>query len=103
MTLAELLLEAAAAIPGLASSPSEGGADIDFRTADILVAVVTADGAGEFRLDPAVAAAARRTPDTSPSEHGPDWVRFAPATLDDHAADRAVAWLGSAARRAVRG
>jgi len=33
------------------------------------------------------------------SERGPGWVRFAPTVLDDHAADRAVAWLASAHRR----
>jgi hypothetical protein len=102
VTLAELLLDAAAEVPGLSADPSADGAGTDFRAGDALVAVVTADGAGEFRLDPAVAAAARRTPDTTASDRGPDWVRFAPAILDDHAADRAVAWLASAARRAGR-
>jgi hypothetical protein len=47
-----------------------------------------------------VAAAAQRTPDTSSSTRGPDWVRFSPTDVDGHAVDRAVAWLGSAARRA---
>ena len=54
----------------------------------------------EFRLDPAVAAAALRTPDTSPSPRGADWVAFSPAALDGHALDRAKAWLASAWRRA---
>ena len=54
----------------------------------------------EFRLDPAVAAAALRTPDTSPSARGRDWVAFAPSELDRHAMDRATAWLASAWRRA---
>ncbi len=58
-------------------------------------------GALEYRLDPVVGAAARRTPDTSPSERGPDWVRFEPATLDQYAEDRAQAWFMSAHRRAV--
>ena len=35
------------------------------------------------------------------SHRGPDWVRFRPATLDDHAADRAVAWFGFAAGAAI--
>ena len=61
---------------------------------------VSADGSvAEFALDPAVAAAAIRTPDTSPSARGAGWVRFAPADLDDHAADRATAWFASAYRR----
>ena len=51
------------------------------------------------RLDPAVADAAARTPDVTLSSRGPGWVTFTPAELDDHAADRAVAWLASAHRR----
>lgn len=101
MTLAELLLDAAADVPGV--STTLVGSSTEFRVGDTLVATLGADGAGEFRLDPAVAAAARRTPDTTASDRGAEWVRFAPATLDDHGADRAVAWLRSAARRAGAG
>ena len=54
----------------------------------------------EFRLARPVVAAALRTPDTAPSDRGPDWVAFAPHELDGHAIDRAVAWLTSAWRRA---
>jgi hypothetical protein len=59
-----------------------------------------ARGVAEFRLDPLVARAALRTPDTEPSTRGPEWVRFSPEALDDHALDRAEAWLASAWRRA---
>ncbi len=38
-------------------------------------------------------------PTPSPSERGAGWVKFAPVELDDHAADRALAWLASAHRR----
>ena len=100
MTLEALLLEAAGGLAGVAAASASRDGATEFRVGDAVIAVITPDGAGEFRLDPAVAAAARGTPDTSPSDRGPDWVRFAPPTLDDHAADRAVAWLGSAARRA---
>jgi hypothetical protein len=63
-------------------------------------ATVSADGTvAEFALDPAVSAAAIRTPDTSPSARGAGWVAFAPLDLDDHAADRATAWFASAYRR----
>lgn len=66
-------------------------------------AALSADGrAAEFVLDPAVAAAAVRTPDTEMSGRGPDWVLFRPATLDDHGADRATAWFASAHRRVAR-
>ncbi|MBI3751644.1 MAG: hypothetical protein HY263_08335 [Chloroflexi bacterium] len=54
----------------------------------------------ELRLDPAIARAATRTPDTAPSDRGPEWVRFAPRELDDHAVDRLEAWFAFARRRA---
>jgi hypothetical protein len=99
LTLGELLRAKAAEADVVASGLPDGGTA--FAVGTTTVAAVSADGSSaEFRLDPAVAAAAQRTPDTSTSERGPDWVRFVPATLDPHAADRAAAWLGSAARRA---
>jgi acyl dehydratase len=55
----------------------------------------------EFHLDPLVARAALRTPDTLPSARGTDWVAFAPAAMDDQAIDRAEAWFLSAFRRAA--
>lgn len=54
----------------------------------------------EIRLDPAIAAAAARTPDTAPSARGPGWIRFSPRELDTHALDRLRAWLELAYRRA---
>lgn len=99
MTIGEVLDEAATAAGVLATDLPGGGTA--FLVADLAVATVSADGSmAEFRLDPTVAAAAQRTPDTSASDRGPDWVRFSPGDLDDQAIDRAVAWLGSAARRA---
>jgi len=60
-------------------------------------------GGAAFRLDPLVAQAALRTPGTAPSPLGPEWVRFAPESLDDAAVDRAEAWFLSAYRRAIAG
>lgn len=54
----------------------------------------------EVRLDPAIASAALRTPDTTLSSRGLPWVRFEPRELDGHAIDRATAWFGLAYRRA---
>jgi hypothetical protein len=54
----------------------------------------------ELRLDPPIAAAAIRTPDTGPSARGPEWVRFNPHEMDGHAVDRLRAWLELAYRRA---
>lgn len=74
-------------------------AGVEWSIDGILFAATDGDRA-EFRLAPAVAAAALRTPDTEPSPRGTDWVAFAPAVLDAHAMDRATAWLASAWRRA---
>jgi hypothetical protein len=54
----------------------------------------------EFRLDPEVARAALRTPDTERSSLGEGWVAFRPRVVDRHAVDRAEAWLRSAWRLA---
>ena len=55
----------------------------------------------EFRLDPIVGAAARRTPGTTASSRGDDWVAFRPAELDQYAEDRLRAWFAAAYRRAT--
>lgn len=55
----------------------------------------------EIRLDPAIAAAAARTPDTAPSPRGAGWIRFNPGEIDGHALDRLRAWLELAYRRAA--
>ena len=85
-------------LPG-ATRASEGGAT-RWSAAGQLFAVLGPTGI-EIRLEPAIAAAATRTPDTLPSPRGPEWVRFDPAEFDDHAADRLEAWLDLAYRRAT--
>ena len=77
----------------------EGSAGSEWSIGGIVFAAASGDRA-EFRLARPVVAAALRTPDTAPSDRGPDWVAFAPRVLDGHAIDRAVAWLTSAWRRA---
>jgi len=64
---------------------------------------VVARGRLDVQLDPAIAAAALRTPGVMRSERGPGWVRFEPprdsrSPLD---VDRAVAWLRLAHRAAL--
>ena len=101
MSLSDLLTEAATSLPGTAADAAADGSTTWSRGGRAF-AVVSADGSmASFQLEPAVAAAAVRTPDTTSSARGAGWVDFAPAELDDHAADRAVAWLGSAYRRLV--
>ena len=97
-SLEEVLEAAAANLEDAFGSPVAGGGtewSIDGR-----VFATIAAGRAEFRLDPMVTNAALRTPDTARSSRGNDWVAFAPAALDEHAIDRATAWLTSAWRRA---
>ena len=99
MTLRDLLVDAAGPLDGVKTELATDGA-ITWSRAGRAFATLAPDGASAaFALDPAVAAAAARTPDVAPSSLGPGWVDFAPGDLDDHAADRAVAWLASAHRR----
>jgi hypothetical protein len=101
VSLGELLAEAAAGLPGTTVASEPSGSTTWSRGGRV-IAALSADGTtASFCLDPAVATAAVRTPDTTTSGRGPGWVDFAPVELDDHGADRAVAWLGSAYRRAV--
>lgn len=55
----------------------------------------------EVQLGPDIASAALRTPDVTPSTRGAGWIRLAPAVIDDHAADRVVAWFEMARRIAT--
>ena len=97
------VLESAADDAGLAGAVTAAAADLSVTWSLEGRPFASLDAAGRvasFRLDPVLAAAAQRTPDTAPSSRGPEWVEFAPGTLDGHAEDRAVAWFVAAARRA---
>lgn len=103
MTLRELLEERSAALAGV-TARRDGDGSTRWERGGNVFAVLTADGlAADFALDGPVAAAAARTPDVTPSIRGAGWVRFRPAVLDDHAADRARAWFDSGHRRLARG
>lgn len=95
-TLASALAAAAEALEAI---PGTSGSETSWARGDRTFATLS-DGAAEFRLDGPIAAAARRTPDTSTSSRGPEWVRFAPRALDGMAVDRARAWFEAAFRRA---
>jgi transcription elongation factor len=102
MTLRAVLEDAASDLPGLAAAVGPDGS-LTWSRGGRPMAIASADGSvAEFALDPAVADAASRTPDVTLSQRGPGWVAFAPTVLDDHAADRALAWLASAHRRLGR-
>lgn len=101
MNLRELLSEAAAGTPEVEAASGPAG-QVVWSVRGRPFAVLAGDGAAEFALDPAVAAAACRTPDVVPSGLGPGWVLFRPARLDEHGVDRARAWFESAHRRLAR-
>ena len=99
MSLRGLLVDAVGQLDDVESALTPEGA-ITWSRVGRPFSILAADGgSAEYGLDPAVAAAAVRTPDAEPSARGAGWIRFAPTELDDHAADRAVAWLASAHRR----
>jgi hypothetical protein len=101
VTLRELLDGAAVGLADVQAATDDIGA-VTWSRRGRVFAAVSADGSvGSFALDAAVAAAAVRTPDTTPSPRGAGWVDFAPPELDDHAVDRASAWFASAYRRLV--
>jgi len=95
--LAALLDELAPEL-GQVETATEGNA-VAWRAGGVTFAELT-DGGVELRLDPAIAAAASHTPDTDLSARGPEWIRFHPRTLDDHAIDRLEAWFALAVKRA---
>ena len=99
MNLRDLLTDAAAQLDDVGVALTPDGA-LTWSRAGRPFATLDPEGTGaDFALDPAVAAAAVRTPDTHPLPRGKGWVTFTPQDLDDHAEDRAVAWLASAHRR----
>jgi hypothetical protein len=96
--LADLIVETATPLADTEIVTTPAGREL--RRGAVTFASIAATGGAEFRLDRAVAAAAVRTPDTVPSQRGPGWIAFTPAELDDHARDRARAWLTLAWRTA---
>ena len=97
LTLGDVLAAAAEGLDGVTADDDD--ATTTWSAGGRPFATITS-GRAEFHLDPLVGRAALRTPDTSPSSRGADWIAFAPALLDDPAVDRAEAWFLSARRRA---
>lgn len=106
-SLADLVREIAESFPDATASSAPGapgaGPAVAISTwsrGGTAFAVLSASGM-EIRLEPAIAAAASRTPDTAPSPRGKEWVRFRPRELDAHAIDRLRAWFELAYRRSA--
>jgi hypothetical protein len=88
------LLDEAADVQVLASREyARNGVAFAHRTGEEVI---------DLRLSSDIAEAAMRTPHTHLSDRGDGWVRFAPATWDDHARDRLGAWFRVAWRLAER-
>jgi hypothetical protein len=86
-----------AAEAGATASAAADSAGTTFSRGHIVFAV--ADGnVAELMLEPEIAEAALRTPDTATSARGPAWVKLAPATVAERDLDRARAWFLSAWR-----
>jgi hypothetical protein len=92
------LSAAAGELAGVRETSTERGTE--WSVGGQVFAALTA-GTAEFALDPVVVKAARATPATLQSARGADWVAFSPSELDRYARDRAIAWFGSAYRRAT--
>jgi hypothetical protein len=103
MTLQDVLASVAGDLDDVRTASTPDGGIAWSRGSDVFAALAAGGASAEFRLDPAIAAAAVRTPDAAPSPRGQGWVRFAPAALDGHAIDRATAWFISARRRTAQG
>jgi hypothetical protein len=97
VSLGETIDAAAAELEGIERRDAGGVTELLARGR---VFTVFAPDVAEFALDPVVAEAALRTPDTAASPRGEGWVAFRPPELDRMALDRATAWLASAWRRA---
>jgi hypothetical protein len=102
-SLKELFDDLAHKAGDVALAAQGGGPKNEYQRRGQVFAVVEAPASAELRLRADIAEAARRTPATGGSERGPEWVRFEPPELDDHALDRAEAWFLSAWRAAGEG
>jgi len=96
--LVEILAEAAAELAG--AEVAQGPVATIWSVGGQPFAALSV-GTAEFRLDAVLAPAARRTPDTTGSPRGKEWVAFSPAILDRYAEDRLRAWFAAAYRRAA--
>jgi hypothetical protein len=96
-TIAAAVADIASELDEVQTTTTSGG--FELRRGSRLFAVVDR-AAVEFRLRADVADAVLRTPDTSPSGRGNEWVRFEPEAIDPSVEDRLAAWITSAWRAA---
>jgi hypothetical protein len=75
--------------------------DAEYARAGIVFAALPATAAVELRLGPEIAEAALRTPHTSTSPRGEDWISLKPVDWGE-ASDRLEAWYRVAWRLAAK-
>jgi len=83
------------------TAQSRSGATEYSRSGTVFAARTTEESI-ELRLGSEITEAAGRTPGTSASARGEEWVRFAPREWDPHATDRLEAWFRVAWRLAQK-
>jgi hypothetical protein len=98
-TLATVMARLAAELGDVSTTGSSGGTE--FRRGGQAFAVVSGRRVS-LRLRPDIAEAALRTPATSPSSLGPEWIEFEPNPSDQQDVDRLQAWLTIGWRSAQR-
>ena len=103
MSVAGQLLRILAEAGDMLGARGDSGVDGAVWSVGALPFVVLSGDIAEFHLDRTLASAARRTPSTTPSPRGADWVAFSPSEIDRFAEDRLRAWFGAAYRRATAG
>lgn len=97
-TPAELLGEAAGALAGVTRVEAEGATT--WQAGETPFAILRGASA-EFRLRTDMVRAGLRTPNTRPSERGPEWIVFdTPPDLDTYDRDRLRSWFEMAVRLA---
>ena len=103
MSIAGHLLRILAEEGDAIGARGDSGVDGAVWSTEVQPFAVVGGETAEFRLDGVLADAARRTPDTSASNRGSEWVAFSPPEIDQFAEDRLRAWFGAAYRRAQQG
>jgi hypothetical protein len=98
-TLADLVERLTDELGGVSTRQVGGATDVA-RGPSIFAAV--RGSRVSLRLRPDIAEAALRTPRTSPSTRGPEWIEFEPDTDDPQDVDRLRAWLTIGWRTAQR-
>lgn len=95
--LSSLAADVTESLDGAAATTTAGATELA-RDGSVFARVI--ETGLEVRLPADIAEAAKRTPDTATIDDDAEWLRFEPASDEQHALDRAEAWLLTAWRHA---